>query len=902
MESTLSAQETPIHKVFSDDYLFTIPPVQRPYSWTTDEAGELLKDLIDFIEHSEINEKNISKVNEPYFLGSIVLVKNDSPDSEVLDGQQRLTTITILLAVLRDYLSEVYANDIEKRIVQKGDMVLNTSDTYRLRLRKKDEDFFKTYIQERGGTHKLNKKTDVKTDSQRHIRDNAIHFINCLNELDEQTLNILPRVIGTRCFVVVVSTPNFDSAFRIFTVLNDRGLDLMPSDIFKARVIEAISEKEQEDYTMKWEDIELSLGRERFNKLFDHIRMIIQKRKGSENSKAEYDRIFSTTNGKKFIDEYLIPYSEIFLKLVEFRSFYTNQPQMIKVLSLLNRIDNNDWIPLAMYYMRGSGDEHIEEFLYRIEKFAGISMILRKNFNWRMSKYSQILREFESGVDLFSTDSTLEVPEEEKVSVLEKLEGDVYLDLKDTAKKYILLRLDSLLTVGQPFYDYSIITVEHVLPQIPQQESDWFIIFPNPDQYVHKLGNLVLLTRAKNSQARNYDFQKKKSSYFQMKNGVTTYALTTQVIQENEWTPEVLEKRQKNLIDLLKKAWDLREKKVTKQEPLVDLLEENDNQIKNKLFNDTLKEQYLSTFENEQSRKTIRYIFYKTYSAEDLLEKDLYNFNSTEISKMLKNMNTLNLSVARSNGRFITKYISWAIDQGYRLDKLNPMKGIDDSYYDDLVDKSKKVHHSFSEFLELLDGLENSQDQALLFLMWEGVIGEQFSQINKLKYSDVDFKNNTIYVIERDCHVAVDVKCIKFLEKTKSDKFYYQYNSNTREFTKKELLDSPFVFRNVKSPRGKANQPVNINVFYNRINTIKDLLDKEYLTPNSLKQSGMIKMAVDLYLEESKLGKEQFAKIGDKYQAPMISNGGYDYYNTYLMKEHINTEKIKELYGIEVQI
>lgn len=75
MKTKLTAQETPLHKVFSDDYLFTVPSVQRPYSWTTDEARELLDDLLEFINHYGITENNVSKVDEPYFLGSIVLVK-----------------------------------------------------------------------------------------------------------------------------------------------------------------------------------------------------------------------------------------------------------------------------------------------------------------------------------------------------------------------------------------------------------------------------------------------------------------------------------------------------------------------------------------------------------------------------------------------------------------------------------------------------------------------------------------------------------------------------------------------------------------------------------------------------------------------------------------------------------
>ena len=73
MEKTLNAEEKPLFKVFSDEFLFTIPSVQRPYSWTTEEAGELLEDLLEYIDQQNITEGNIAQINDPYFLGSIVL-------------------------------------------------------------------------------------------------------------------------------------------------------------------------------------------------------------------------------------------------------------------------------------------------------------------------------------------------------------------------------------------------------------------------------------------------------------------------------------------------------------------------------------------------------------------------------------------------------------------------------------------------------------------------------------------------------------------------------------------------------------------------------------------------------------------------------------------------------------
>jgi uncharacterized protein with ParB-like and HNH nuclease domain len=557
LKSTLSAHETPIEKVFSDDYVFNIPSVQRPYSWSSKEIGELLDDLLEYINQHDIQPNNINQINAPYFLGSIVLVKHEGErEADVLDGQQRLTSLTILLAVLRDYIGSELLDELDSFIVQKGNKIRNIHDTFRLNLRNKDNDFFIKYVQQRGGTNNVKENIKTKTDSQQLIKENVQYLYDRLNALDQSTVEILPSVIATLCYVVIVSTPNFDSAFRIFTVLNDRGLDLLPSDIFKAKVIGEIPSGEQEKYTQVWEDIEISLGRNDFNKLFEYTRMIIQKRKGSANLKDEYDLIFKDISGKNFINEVLIPYSEEYEKLLNFRTHFEDQSEILRLLSLMKRLDNKDWMPVAMYYIKKSGRD-LKEFFSRLEALAGTAMILRKNFNWRMSKYSQILKEIDKGVDVFSSSSALEVSEDDKTELVQKLNGDVYTDLKDTARRYLLLKLDSLLTSGQPYYDHSVITVEHVLPQNPASDSVWNKEFKDPEKYVHKLGNLVLLTRAKNAQARNYDFDKKREKYLQPKNGMTTFALTTQVLQTTSWTPKTIEKRQENLVNMLIDSWSL---------------------------------------------------------------------------------------------------------------------------------------------------------------------------------------------------------------------------------------------------------------------------------------------------------------------------------------------------------
>ena len=123
-----------------------------------------------------------------------------------------------------------------------------------------------------------------------------------------------------------------------------------------------------------------------------------------------------------------------------------------------------------------------------------------------------------------------------------------------------MLRLNSFISDSIPNYDaYKKITIEHVLPQSPKENSQWLNWFPlreDREEYLHRLGNLVILSRQKNSSAGNYDFEIKKEKYFNKP--VSTFALTVQVLKEQKWTSEILEKRQKYLLGTLKQIWQLK--------------------------------------------------------------------------------------------------------------------------------------------------------------------------------------------------------------------------------------------------------------------------------------------------------------------------------------------------------
>ena len=376
----IQATEYPIYQVFSNNYVFSIPLYQRPYAWNTEQAEELLEDLITSLGDGN---QPVDEVN-PYFLASIVLIKvEDKPEAQVVDGQQRLSTLTILLAVLRTLVQLQFAHALTRLLCQEGDPLLGTHNKYRLTLAERDADFFKKHIQDEGGISKLKvlNSTSLKTDSQKNIRDNALLFLKRLQEFSDSQLVRLGQFITKRCFLVVVSTPDFDSAYRIFSVLNDRGLDLSLTDILKAEIIGKIPDAQKEKYTSEWEDIETELWRDAFKELISQIRMTYRKAKLAETILKEIRIYVKPLNEpQSFIDNTLCPYAEALHDIKNCTYQSENRAAVVNNLfRWLNRIDNVDWLPPAILYLSSNRDNShdVEHFFTDLERLAAGLMLQR---------------------------------------------------------------------------------------------------------------------------------------------------------------------------------------------------------------------------------------------------------------------------------------------------------------------------------------------------------------------------------------------------------------------------------------------------------------------------------------------------------------------------------------------
>lgn len=562
MSNKITGKEYPLSKIFSADFEYHIPGYQRPYAWTEEETGILFDDLYEFFQTEAVDN---------YFLGSIVLIKDENkPYADVIDGQQRLTTLSILFSVMANsFHTEAYRNNCKKYLQEEGNILEGIAAQPRIFLRDWDQDFFSKYIQDiqLDALVQIDPVT-LDTEAKRHIQKNCTVLREKFSEVfnDENDLLKFTQFILTRCFLVVVSTPNQESAFRVFSVMNSRGLDLLPTDIIKSMTIGKLPKDEEQKYTEKWEELENLTGRDGFNEIFTHTRTIFAKGRPKKNLLDEFKKyVIKQTSPKSLVDEYLIPYTEAYvcLKNCDFSSTQ-NAEEINELLLWLNKTNNHDWMPPAIKFLTDHKNDsvYILWFIRKLERLASYLLVTAKDVNQRMERYKWILVEMESRPDnnLTAPLENIELTDWEKQQFIDALNGEIY-SMTAKRRNYIIQRLDSFLSDGGATYNTKLFTIEHVLPQHPSADSEWMKLWPDTQTqrfWLNKIANLVPLTRQRNSAAQNYDFNTKKIKYFQSKNGTSSYTLTTQVINIAAWTPEVVEARQKDLEEIFISKWDLK--------------------------------------------------------------------------------------------------------------------------------------------------------------------------------------------------------------------------------------------------------------------------------------------------------------------------------------------------------
>jgi uncharacterized protein with ParB-like and HNH nuclease domain len=249
------------------DHVFRVPTNQRSYMWEEEHVTDYWNDILNAMLDPSGGHP------DDYFIGTIVLSKTEDDTLEVVDGQQRLATTTIILAAIRDYYHEQEAGEEKEgtseraNLIQRKYLIDQNEDTLdyepRLALNEQDDHFFQEHVVSPPSGRRRENPLDEKGPKKRMrdslkniatacavVRNLLRQHISGLRPPDAQSrLQRVIKYIREHVKVICVTVPNHENAYTIFETLNDRGLDLTKADLLKNHLFRTAGRKEKEAQT-----------------------------------------------------------------------------------------------------------------------------------------------------------------------------------------------------------------------------------------------------------------------------------------------------------------------------------------------------------------------------------------------------------------------------------------------------------------------------------------------------------------------------------------------------------------------------------------------------------------------------------------------------------------------------
>lgn len=551
MHLGVRAQESSLSDVFAPGEKLRMPPYQRSYSWGETEALDLLGDL------QEATEAQI-----PHFIGAVVFVHGDEPGIlEIVDGQQRLTTLTILLCVLRDLETDkARAAALHALIADDARPILGEGANWRIALNYQDGAFFRDTIQRPGATLVLDADPG-ESESQARMAANAAAFHKELGGLDAERRRALVEIVMKGCALVRVVVDNKDQGFKVFRVLNTRGKEPGAHDIIKTELFQRarFSSSEAARYAERWSEHEALLGGNAYDDLLRQIRTIFDRGTKGDIVAAFQKGALARIDARKFLDEMLPAYVRSYRQIETAQMDESPHSEIIaNCLHQMRALEQQNWRAPALHFLaeRGADDAGAPEFFQNLERLAYVMQLLVHDRDQRSRRFARVTEAVRNDRVLLSKTGPFAISRDEARKTRERLVGRF---ATFGQRRAIALRLNAALAGGRTIPPESDATVEHVLPRTIPEDSHWLITWPDAAkrrEQCDTIGNFVLLTTKVNQKADRLDYRAKKEIYFNGGGG-QEFALTRDLMEQDAWTPEIVRKRTEKLAGILADAWGL---------------------------------------------------------------------------------------------------------------------------------------------------------------------------------------------------------------------------------------------------------------------------------------------------------------------------------------------------------
>ena len=586
----VDSSSSTLREVLTSKEVFEIPDYQRPYAWEDKHVSRLLEDL-----HTAWSE------SKEYFMGSVVIAgKPDDRKVRIIDGQQRLTTLFLLIAASKRMVDDSGKNAWSA-------LLFRGPGRARLSVRQEDRTFFSSCL---GVSSRI---PAAQSDSQSRMRQSFKTSEEFLmnkerfpNQKDAQAF--LEFVLDKGVFVIIHASEE-STALRMFQTLNATGLDLSNADLIKAWLLSLFGTNAElrADYAAAWdrlvEDVStdaknpsnfLRNSADEVETMLGFVRTLYNRKR---QERGLYDEWVETFSKPRFaatdehpcpvFDDIVNPLANAYrdIEKADISSNLDVSPpnevgRKIKdVLQWLNRVDFSDWrlVVLALYRSKVPVENQVQ-FLSRFERLVAYLLLSNKRTSTRLARYFAILDELDSwepGEKPFESKS-VELTRIEVEEFLRILDGDIYNEIKGNRVKYLFSRINSFLDESGTWIPFERLSIEHVLPQTPTPVNDDIYAGPagpqwnewwtrqEEDVWTHRLGNLIPLSLKRNIKASNFTFQQKRRVYLNGVHGddntTAASAFLTRIFKDGPkgtWTPRVVEENHSFLLGKCIERWDL---------------------------------------------------------------------------------------------------------------------------------------------------------------------------------------------------------------------------------------------------------------------------------------------------------------------------------------------------------
>lgn len=559
IRETLTAKPVTLAEALSNGKRYFVPPFQRDYAWEKDEWAELWADLLQV--HRADADSN-------HYLGALVLQPfGERADSKIIDGQQRLVTLSILaLAVIREIQKLAdqgqEPEDNRERVRLLREKFVSTKDSSslqhrsRLVLNNNDNPFYQTYLLQGVIPAQAPKGAEGRLYRAFSFFEGELTALFGASPTGAALADFLENSVAVRLRFIEILVEDDETAFTVFETLNSRGIALGTADLLKNFIFATAARggtNDLEQAQLWWDQIIRLVPLDRvstflFHRLSAQVQDMREKRVFAEVKKlvpgrqSVFDFLRVTKESAEIYAALDDPHHEYWSELPDAR-------RPVQVLQILGVEQCRPVILAALPKFLDKPDK-LSRMLRNLVVVSLRSVVTRVNTGDLQRAYHSVAYRIESGElkSPLAIARALSMPSDEdfKTSF-----SQLALDPKGPRKRFVRYLLSELEhgVGGQRIeFDAGDVTVEHILPENPAAGWDAFSLEAR-QRDTRRLGNLTPLELSLNKAVGSAEFPRKRDTYSQSR------FLLTRRIQQAEWTPEAIRARQAELADNAVRIW-----------------------------------------------------------------------------------------------------------------------------------------------------------------------------------------------------------------------------------------------------------------------------------------------------------------------------------------------------------